>query len=603
MKEVLILCKQAMNALNTKDRKKIWLSVPLTIIMGLFEIIGIALLGTVGTIAFRIIAKDNSPSRLETILSDVFPTHPTGTNLLLLLTCLAMFFLGAKTISQAALSRKLTKFLARIEADLSSDLYRKIINSELIQINKYNFGEIQYVLSTGTSRLISGIVNSVINLWADSFSAALMAMFAFYASPLVFTLTFSVLLLTYLIFNIPISKKTRVIGKEMYIAGTKLAEDLLESIKGIREIKGYKLEDSYFSTYRELKRKFANDGQQAAWLNGSIKYLLEIAILIIGFLVVVVLAATSDVRHAVTILVLYVAIGFRIIPSIQRIQASISSIRLSKGMTESYFEMDKFFTKSKKIDPVSLEKALNSSPSSIIAKSIYFKYPNNESKWVLEDVNFELKHGNTMLILGPSGSGKSTLVDILMGANNPLDGSIEFLYKDSDGIENIGPRPSVGFVSQESALLGVDIYQNVSLKNHNSSQEQNKIRALLGQFKLIKFTQAEEASTLNIRADGVTLSGGERQRISIARAAYSSASILIFDEPTSALDLENRQIIIDLIKSNSRKVTQIIISHSNEFIQTADCILELKSGIGTYYKDIETFQANSRWGQSNLNED
>jgi ABC-type bacteriocin/lantibiotic exporter with double-glycine peptidase domain len=108
---------------------------------------------------------------------------------------------------------------------------------------------------------------------------------------------------------------------------------------------------------------------------------------------------------------------------------------------------------------------------------------------------------------------------------------------------------------------------------------------------------------MNIRADGVTLSGGERQRISIARAAYSSASILIFDEPTSALDPENRQIIIDLIKSNSRKVTQIIISHSNEFIQTADCILELKSGIGTYYKDIETFQANSRWGQSNLNED
>ena len=598
MKEIMNLCRQAFRQVKTKDRHKIWLAVPATIIMGLFEIIGVALLGTVGTIAFRIIAKDNSPSRLEIILSSLFPGHPSGTNLLLLLTSLAMFFLGAKTILQAMLSHRLTKFLARIESDLSSDLYQRILRGELIEINNYNFGQIQYALSTGISRLVSGIVGSVINLLADSFSTVLMALFAFYASPLVFTLTFTVLVLTYMVFNIPISKKTRLIGQEMYDSGIRLAEDLLESIKGIREIKGYKLEESYFRNYQELKRKYSNDAQMAVWLSGSIKYLLEISILIIGFLVVIVLAATSDTRHAVTILVVYVAIGFRIIPSIQRIQASISSIRLSKGMTGSYFEMREFFSASQDNDMKRQSEFSNKSFYSISAKSINFHYSSNEAKPALNDINFELEHGKTLLVVGPSGSGKSTLVDILMGANRPNGGTIEFNYQGSGGVVVVGPRPAIGYVSQASALLGSDIYQNVSLKLSNSEQERMDIRLLLDRFQLMKFAQAEVKSDSNIRADGVTISGGERQRISIARAAYLSAPILILDEPTSALDPENRQIIVDLIKSNSGQVTQVIISHSQDFVQVADCILEMKDGIGTFYTNSESFQKSSKWGRA-----
>lgn len=598
MKEIFNLSKQALRVLKTKDRKKIWLAVPATIVMGLFELIGVALLGTVGTIAFRVIAKDDSPSRLEVLLTEFFPGQFSGTKLLLLLTCLAMFFLAAKTISQAVLTRKLAKFLARIEADISSELYQKILSSDLVQINRFSFGEIQFVLSTGTSRLVTGIVNSVVNLGADGFSAVLMASFAFYASPSVFTLTFGVLASTYLFFNIPISKRTRKIGQAMYNNGTKLAEDLMESLRGIREVKGYKLEDSYFRTYKDLRTKLSNDAQQAVWLNGSIKYLLEIAILVIGLLAVVVLVATADVRRAVTILVLYVAIGFRIIPSIQRIQSSISNIRLSKGMTQSFFEMDNYFSKSKLPDVTMSTFGFDRALSSIRAKGVYFKYPGDSEKWILENLDFELQHGKTLLLLGPSGSGKSTLVDLLMGANTPLAGEIEFTYLDSDGDFVIGPRPSVGFVSQESALLGSDIYQNVVLKSSTSIQERFEARLLLNRLQLTKFSEAD--AEMNIRADGAALSGGEKQRISIARAVYSSAPILILDEPTSALDPENRQILIALIKSNSGKVTQIIVSHSNEFVQVADCILEINNCRGIYYPSVESFQKNSKWGTANF---
>jgi ABC-type multidrug transport system fused ATPase/permease subunit len=598
MKEIFNLSKQALRVVKRKDRKKIWLAVPATILMGLFELFGVALLGTVGTIAFRFIAKDESPSRLEIVLTEFLPGQISGTKLLLLLTCLAMFFLAAKTISQAVLTRKLGKFLARIEADVSSELYQKIISSDLIQINRFSFGEIQFVLSTGTSRLVTGIVNSVVNLGADGFSAILMASFAFYASPSVFIVTFAVLATTYLFFNIPISKRTRKIGQEMYNNGTKLAEDLLESLRGIREVKGYKLEDSYFRTYKDLKMKLSNDAQQAVWLNGSIKYLLEAAILVIGLLAVVVLVATVDVRRAVTVLVLYVAIGFRIIPSIQRIQSSISSIRLSKGMTQSFFEMDAYFSKSSVADVSMSTTEFDKSLYSINAKGIYFRYPGNDEQWILENLDFELKHGKTLLLLGPSGSGKSTLVDLLMGANTPIAGEFEFTYLDSGGEFFIGPRPSVGFVSQESALLGSDIYQNVVLKPSTSDQERVEVRLLLNRLQLTKFSEADVE--MNIRADGAALSGGEKQRISIARAAYSSAPILILDEPTSALDPENRQIIINLIKSNSGKVTQIIVSHSNEFIQVADCILEINEGRGSFYASAESFQKNSKWGSANF---
>lgn len=200
-----------------------------------------------------------------------------------------------------------------------------------------------------------------------------------------------------------------------------------------------------------------------------------------------------------------------------------------------------------------------------------------ESPCVVEDINFDVKGGEIIGIVGSSGSGKSTLMKLLQRLHTPQKGRI---LADGINVSQVEPswiRRQIGVVLQESVLFNRSIRDNIALTNPSLPIEQVELAArLAGADEFIRALPQAYDTVVGER--GATLSAGQRQRIALARALVGNPRILILDEATSALDYESERII----QHNMRKICQgrtvFIIAHRLSTVRIADRILTVEKG-------------------------
>ena len=576
MQKLVDLIKKAFSLLEVKDKRKVLLMIPISVFLGLIDLVGVALLGTVGTLAFRLISNDPKPTRLENIFQSVIPGNVSLNTLTLLLAIASILVLGSKTILQALVNFKYLKFLAKIESDLSLKLFKKIIRARASDLNNNKYSDYQYSLTIGSNRVVTGIFQTTISFMSDSITTVLMAAFAFYASPTAFGLTLFIFGLTYYLINGPIHRRSTKYGIQSTNVYISLSEGLLENFRGLKDVHVYKQEERLIKTFSREKWEQSLLGQKMYWLSSISRYFFEFAILIAGVAIIAVLSVTTDLRHTVTAVVIFMSIGFRLIPNIQRIQSSMVSLRIAEGSTASFFTYLEDFHEEK-------PDLMNSSPSQlqgtlefIKLEKVSFRYSGSES--ILKDITFKMDLNNTLAIIGESGSGKTTLADIIAGINRPTDGFVSFTEPIDDTIGGIY-KPSIGYVSQNSSLFGSDIYENIAFGKNPDFPDKLKIDQILEKFNLSFLSDSEFGSSRGaIRSDGTNLSGGERQRVSIARVEYADPHLVIFDEPTSSLDAENRSRVTDYIKGINHQKTVIIVTHHLDLIELCDYVLEIANG-------------------------
>jgi ATP-binding cassette subfamily B protein len=210
--------------------------------------------------------------------------------------------------------------------------------------------------------------------------------------------------------------------------------------------------------------------------------------------------------------------------------------------------------------------------------SVGFKY-HDKLDFVFKDINFTIRKGSRIGLMGASGSGKSTLLDILMGLLQPTQGSLEV-----DGVKiadenRTAWQSNIAHVPQSIFLTDSSIEENIAFGvpkdkiNHpllwevaRQAQLQETIEKLPNQYQTL------------VGERGVFLSGGQRQRIGIARALYKRADVIIFDEATSALDNETERHVMNSIDSLSKDLTIIICAHRKATLTGCDQIIELNGG-------------------------
>jgi ABC-type multidrug transport system fused ATPase/permease subunit len=576
LQKLVDLIKKAFSLLEVKDKRKVLLMIPISVFLGLIDLVGVALLGTVGTLAFRLISNDPKPTRLESIFQSIIPGNISLNSLTLLLAIASILVLGSKTILQALVNFKYLKFLAKLESDLALQLFKRIIRARASDLNNNKYSDYQYSLTIGANRVVTGIFQTTISFMSDSITTVLMGAFAFYASPTAFGLTLFIFGLTYYLINGPIHRRSTKYGNQSMKVYISLSEGLLENFRGIKDVHVYKQEERLIKTFSREKWEQSLLAQKMFWLSSISRYFFEFAILIAGVAIITVLSITTDLRHTVTAVVIFMSVGFRLIPNIQRIQSSMVSLRIAEGATASFFNyLDDFHEE--------IPRWINSSGSQIEEKlefieldKVTFSYSGSES--ILKDITFKLQSNKTLAVIGESGSGKTTLADIIAGINRPTEGFVRFTESNamSNGAKYI---PSIGYVSQNSSLFGNDIYENIAFGKNPDSPDKRKIDQILERFNLSFLSDSEFGSARgSIRSDGTNLSGGERQRISIARVEYADPQIVIFDEPTSSLDADNRSKVTDYIKSINHKKTVVIVTHDLDFIELCDYVLEIANG-------------------------
>ena len=211
----------------------------------------------------------------------------------------------------------------------------------------------------------------------------------------------------------------------------------------------------------------------------------------------------------------------------------------------------------------------------------------NEDKYVLKNISFQVKPGETLAIVGATGAGKSSIINLLGRLYEINQGSIcvdEIDLKEF----NLGYlRSKIGIVLQDVFLFSGSIIKNITLGNPEITEEHVKIAArLVGADKFIERLPGDY--NYNVMERGATLSVGQRQMISFVRAMVYDPAIMILDEATSSVDNETEKLIQDAILNLMKGRTSIVIAHRLSTIQKADKIIVLDNGeikeMGTHFE-------------------
>ena len=215
---------------------------------------------------------------------------------------------------------------------------------------------------------------------------------------------------------------------------------------------------------------------------------------------------------------------------------------------------------------------------------VSFQYDDGDSL-VLDDINFEVKAGETIAIMGPTGSGKSSLMYLLTRLYETTSGDILINGVSIKDIQKQHLRKNVGIVLQEPFLFSRSIYENIKIACKDASElevyEASRIASVHD--VIMEFEKGYE--TL-VGEKGVTLSGGQKQRVAIARTVLSKSPIVIFDDSLSAVDTETDAAIREALQSLAGQMTTFIITQRCASAQNADKIIVLEdkkiSQMGTH---------------------
>ena len=279
----------------------------------------------------------------------------------------------------------------------------------------------------------------------------------------------------------------------------------------------------------------------------------------------------NSVNLALTISVLGYS-ALRIIPQVIFIVRYYNKLNYVSFVAEKVINIinDKSDIKStyENIENIDLKKEIR-------LKNINFKY-NDTNKEIFNDLNFSIKKGEIIGIVGESGVGKTTLINIISGLISNFEGKIIIDDKEIN-FHTCNWQNKIALIPQEVMYFDASVLENITL---NLSNQIDKIffDRILEKSQTKNFiNQLPEGVDTNIGEDGRTLSAGQRQRLGIARALYRDPELMIFDEATSSLDDENENRIIETIKDFKGKKTIIIISHKKKPLEICDIIYKIEN--------------------------
>jgi ABC-type multidrug transport system fused ATPase/permease subunit len=196
---------------------------------------------------------------------------------------------------------------------------------------------------------------------------------------------------------------------------------------------------------------------------------------------------------------------------------------------------------------------------------------------ILNKVDFEVRRGEKIAIVGPSGSGKSTLLKILLGYYPIEDGHVYLYGEDLNRWQLDAARQQMSLVAQDTYLFPVSVEENIACGKLGAGQEAIERAAVAANIN--DFIQSlPEGYHTSVGERGARLSGGQKQRLSLARAILKDAPVLLLDEPTSALDTESEALVQEALDRFMAEHTTIVIAHRLSTIKNADRVLVLDQG-------------------------
>ncbi len=494
------------------------------------------------------------------------------------ITGFALLSIGMIFISNAMNALTLwlqLKFSIYLGFDFQQKLLNNFIRRDYLFHKSTNYNKLISVISADSPRFIYMVLQPYLLMCSQAFVALIIVAGLIFLDPTV--ALGSTLLIggaygaTYWII-----KKTLKHHGDVITSCSRAAQALLsEAFIGIKDIKLNTLENKYTENYRNISKEGLNSSAYIALSGDLPRFAIEtISFSAILFFALFLLKNSSDTANVVSLLSVYALAGYKLLPTMQQVYKSISSLSANGSIVHS-LKIDL----AEVVAPVApTDVAPLNTVDAIDLHNIYYQYPNTEAP-ALNDVSLCFAKGHLNTIAGPSGSGKSTLADIVLGLLTPAQGELKVNQQSALGNNLYAYQRTIGYVPQHIFILDDNVIANVAFGVEKEHIDLAAVNQALIQANAMEFvSKLAQGLETNLGQDGKLLSGGQRQRIGIARALYRNNKVLILDEPTSALDIESEYDIMQLLNELKQKILIVVISHRPAAIKLSDTISVIADG-------------------------
>ena len=562
--------------LTPQEQRRAFLLLLMILVMAIFDMIGVASILPFITVLVN-------PEIIETnfILKNIFEKSKlfgvkNNQDFFLVLGIIVFLTLITSLSFKALTTFFQVKFVQNRQYTIGKRLMEKYLNQPYTwflnrhsaDLGKSILSEVGVVVASGITQLIELIAKSMIVI-----SIIFLLIFADPKLALIisFTLGGSYLII-FLLFRIFLKK----IGKERLKNNKLRFLAIDEAFGAAKEVKVRGLEEICVNRFSEAAKKYATTSSHAQIIRQLPRFFLEIIafggiLLVILYLIVV----KGSFSSALPIISLYVFAGYRLLPALQQVYASLTQLTfVESSLNRLYDDINnlKIINQNENKSKLYFRKAIK-------LKNINFNYPNS-SQAAIKSINLIIPAKKTVGFIGKTGSGKTTTADILLGLLEPQKG---FLEIDEQVITNHNLRlwqNLIGYVPQHIYLADDTIAANIAFGMENNNINKDSLERASKIANLHDFIKDElpDQYQTNIGESGVRLSGGQRQRVGIARALYNNPQILVLDEATSALDNETEHNVMEAIKKLKKDMTIILIAHRLNTVKNCDIIFKFEKG-------------------------
>lgn len=457
--------------------------------------------------------------------------------------------------------------------DFSVMVFSKLIKQDYEQHIVRNTSDIVAGITVKINQLVGSYINplvaicsSIVLLLAIVFTLVLTAGYQVGLAIALIGLIYS--LITFLIKS-KLASNSFVISKN---ANT-IVQQVQESFQGVREVKLNATEELRINSFSAMDKELRAAQSSSTVLSQAPRYIVESLLVVLMIGTALFFAGKLSLSGDILPIIGVVALGIqRTMPLAQTIYVNVATMKGAVFSVKDVFSLASVDAKchhGTTKDGIFFEKKID-------LKGIFYRYPKSNQDQI-KDITVSINKGDWVGIYGKTGSGKSTLLDLICGLLEPTSGTILIDDIDLSSLNHSDWINKLAVVSQSAYFSDATIWENITLNEKTPNLDRLNNCLKISQLKET-IDALKDGINTRIGEAGVQLSGGQLQRLSIARALYRNAEILIFDEATSALDYQTENDLMGALRESDSNLTVIMVAHRIKTLESCNLLIEINKG-------------------------
>jgi ATP-binding cassette subfamily C protein len=565
--------KNYMSYINLREKKTFFWFITFQFLAGIFEIIAISIAGLAVTLVTLKVTGQKIPTYLKNVFQFFSISDIYAHRVLFFLVFFSASFLILKTLISTYLNLKLNLFLGRITSRISTEKISLLSRIDYNWLKGHDNAAVSYYLGAGITNDLKSILLGISTLISEGiFLLTLLLYLIVVDYKIAITLFILIGFTSY--FMIYVShKKLRRLGSSEIEVITQNNSMMLAYLRGYKELRISRAINRFENKLNVGKSYESDLRARIQWLEQIPKFFLEVVVILIGLLLFIFSALSSNAQWGTSTLLTFSLVIVRATPSLLRFQTGASLIRFNVTRFDS---TESFLIQLIPRSNQSLHSPPESFPikGSVLFESVSFSYSGETP--LLKDISFQAIGPGVTCISGKSGVGKSTILELLVGLVDPDEGTITIDGK-PPAVWNSMDATSMYYLPQEVFILEASLRNNLCLGLSHAVASDEVLLKILADVGLQSIISRGSVSLDVILIRELSLSGGERQRLGFARALLARPNLLILDEPTAALDQFSEKQIFHLIQEIAATCNIILVSHSESLGQFFDHPLTLEN--------------------------